>query len=81
MKQFYNSFTFILAFLIATLTINMTFGKKFTEYFLLLVLLSMIFLNSDKFANITKNLSNGATDKPFTGKGGDSGGAGATRKF
>lgn len=56
MQNFYNSFSFIVVFMIATLIFNMTFGKKFTEYFLLLVLLSMVIFNVDKFTNIVGNL-------------------------
>lgn len=56
MKDFYKKFTFIMAFLVATLIISMSFGGKVTEYFLLLVLASMVVMNTDKFAEITGNL-------------------------
>ena len=56
MNDFYNSFTFIIVFMIAVLIMNMSFGKKFTEYFLLLVLLSMVMMNTDKFKNIVGKL-------------------------
>lgn len=52
MQKFYSSFTFMLAFMILTLIMNMTMGAKPTEYFLLLVLLSMCVMNSDKIANL-----------------------------
>lgn len=52
MQKFYSSFTFMLAFMILTLIMNMTLGVKPTEYFLLLVLLSMCIMNSDKIANL-----------------------------
>lgn len=48
MEKFYSSFTFMLGFMITTLIFSMTFGQKFAEYFLLLVLLSMVVLNADK---------------------------------
>lgn len=56
MMQFYSSFTFMLAFMIFTLIFNLTFGAKPTEYFLLLVILSMCVMNSDKIANLAKNM-------------------------
>ena len=57
MKDFYNSFTFILAFLILTLIINMIFGATVTEKFLLLVLLSMVVVNSDAVVSIFSKLT------------------------
>ena len=54
MKSFYNSFTFILTFMILVLIFQMILGDKFTEYFLLLVLASMIVMNADKFSEIFK---------------------------
>ena len=48
MKNFYNSFSFIIAFMILLLVFNMTLGGKFVEKFLLLVLASMVVLNSEK---------------------------------
>ena len=48
MKNFYNSFTFIITFMILLLIFNMMFGGKFVEWFLLLVLLSMVVINSEK---------------------------------
>ena len=47
MQKFYSNFTFMLGFMIATLILNMAFGAKFTEMFLLLVLLSMVVMNAD----------------------------------
>lgn len=52
MKEFFNSFTFILSFMIIVLIFNSIFGAKFTEWFLLLVLLSQIVVNADKFGTI-----------------------------
>lgn len=51
MNQFYSSFTFMLGFMIIVLIFNMAFGNKFTEWFLLLVLLSMVVTNADKVAS------------------------------
>lgn len=56
MEHFYDKFSFILGFMIVTLMFNMIFGAAFTEYFLLLVLLSMIVLNADKFSSIFDGL-------------------------
>lgn len=48
MKNFYDSFTFIVAFMILVLIFNMLFGDKFVEMFLMLVLASMVILNAEK---------------------------------
>ena len=56
MQKFYDSFTFIISFMILVLVFNMFFGSKFVEWFLLLVLLSMIVVNSDKIKYIFKGL-------------------------
>lgn len=50
--DFYNSFTFIISFMIIVLIFNGMFGAKFTEKFLLLVLLSMVVINTDKFTTV-----------------------------
>lgn len=52
MKNFYNSFSFIISFMILLLFFNMTLGGKFVEKFLLLVLASMAVLNADKIESI-----------------------------
>lgn len=52
MQNFYNSFSFIIAFMILLLLFNMVFGGKFVEYFLMLVLASMIVVNADKFNSV-----------------------------
>lgn len=56
MKQFYNSFTFIITFMILILIFEMIFGSKFVETFLLLVLASMVVVNADKFSQIFKGI-------------------------
>ena len=56
MKDFYNSFTFILTFMILVLIFQMVFGNKFIEVFLLLVLASMVVVNADKFKNVFKGI-------------------------
>lgn len=56
MDNFYNSFTFIISFMLLVLMFQMMLGNIFTEYFLLLTLLSMIVLNSDKFSKIFNGL-------------------------
>lgn len=57
LQNFYNSFSFIIAFLILLLFFNIMFGGKFIEYFLALVLASMIVVNADKFASIFNGIS------------------------
>lgn len=56
MSNFYNSFSFLLAFMILVNIFNMLLGEKFTEMFLLLVLLGMVLLNTDKFSTVFKGL-------------------------
>lgn len=56
MNNFYDSFTFIISFMVLVLVFQMMFGSTFIEWFLLLVLLSMVVLNSDKVAYIFKGL-------------------------
>ena len=56
MQNFYQSFTFIISFMVLVIIFNMMLGSKFTEYFLLLVLLSMVVLNADKFSSIFKGI-------------------------
>lgn len=56
MQNFYKSFSFMLAFLILVNIFNMMLGEKFTEYFLLLILLGMAVLNADKFATVFQGL-------------------------
>lgn len=56
MKNFYDSFTFIIAFMVLVLVFQMFLGNTFVEWFLLLVLLSMVVMNSEKFAYVFKGL-------------------------
>ena len=55
MKDFYKSYTFILSFMGLEIAISMLFGEQFTLWFLYLVLLSMILLNSETFVNFFNN--------------------------
>lgn len=59
LKEFYNSFSFIIAFMILVLLFEMIFGEKFTQAFLLLVMVSMAIFNSDKVANIFSGIQKG----------------------
>lgn len=52
MQNFYNSFSFIIAFMILLLLFNLLFGGKFVEYFLMLVLASMVVVNAEKFNSV-----------------------------
>ena len=56
MGTFYDKFSFLLAFMILVNIFYMMLGEKFTEYFLLLVLLGMAVLNADKFATVFKGI-------------------------
>lgn len=55
--NFYNSFGFLIAFLILVNIFYMLLGNAFTEGFLLLVILGMVILNAGKFATIFKGVS------------------------
>jgi len=54
LQNFYNNFSFLLAFMILVNIFYMLLGESFTEGFLLLVLLGMALFNSEKFATIFK---------------------------
>ena len=51
-KDFYNSFSFIIAFMILVMLFEMLLGEKFTQAFLILVMASMAIFNADKVENI-----------------------------
>ena len=57
MMNFYNSFTFIISFMVLVLFFEMTFGSKFVEYFLLLVLASMLIMNAKKLQGVFAGIS------------------------
>lgn len=57
MMNFYNSFTFIISFMVLVLFFQMGFGSKFVEYFLLLVLASMLILNANKLQGVFAGIS------------------------
>ena len=52
MQNFYNNFSFLLAFMILVNIFYMLLGETFTEGFLLLVLGGMVLTNTEKFATI-----------------------------
>lgn len=57
LKNFYNNFSFLLAFMILVNIFYMLLGEKFTEGFLLLVLAGMLLTNKeniDKFEQLLK---------------------------
>ena len=56
MKNFYNSFSFIISFMLIVLVFQMIMGSKFIEYFLLLVLASMVVVNADKVKYLFKGI-------------------------
>lgn len=56
MQGFYKSFSFMLAFMVLINIFNMLLGEKFTEMFLLLILLGMAVMNVDKFSTVFKGL-------------------------
>lgn len=52
MEDFTKSMPFLLFFLIGTLLFHLLFGSKMTERFLVLVLLSMVVMNSSKVQDL-----------------------------
>lgn len=66
-ENIYNNMTFIISFLVLALVLQMFAGNKVLERFLVLVLFSMIIINSGKFVEFisnrftTKEKQNGAT--------------------
>lgn len=56
MIEFTKSMKFIVSFLFLILMVSMFTTKKFTYMFLVLILLSMVLLNSDKFAKVIGGL-------------------------
>lgn len=55
MKEFYQSYTFILSFMGLEIAISMLFGEDFTLAFLYLVLFSMVLINSETFVDFFNN--------------------------
>ena len=51
MKDFYEDFGFVIAFMAMTLFFNMAFDEKATRYFLLIVLAGMVILNAGTVSN------------------------------
>ena len=57
-ENFYKDFGFIIGFLVGSLVIEMTFGEKVQYHFLILVLFSMLILNSTDFLKfVDENLT------------------------
>jgi hypothetical protein len=57
MKDFTEKFGFIVAFLAATIVSQMTLGNKFTNNFLVLIIISAILINSDKFIKLLNGVN------------------------
>lgn len=58
MKDFTNDLGFTVAFLIGALVINVTFGSRVLYGYLVLVLLSMLVINSAKLKNYIGRVTN-----------------------
>ena len=57
MKNFYNNFSFLLAFMILVNIFYMLLGEKFTEGFLLIVLVGMLVANESNIAKFEQLLN------------------------
>lgn len=58
MREFYNDFGFMIGFLVMVLLWNLAFDSKGTFYFLVLVLLGMVVLNSGSVTAWVENTFN-----------------------
>lgn len=52
LQEFFDSFSFIIAFMILVILFEMLFGDKFVQAFLILVMASMAIFNADKIEKI-----------------------------
>lgn len=76
-KDFYNSFGFIIVFMFMSVLISALFGEKFLNKFLILVLTSQLVFNSDKAIDLLNKIktnnekvntnSNGNIQNKFSG--------------
>lgn len=57
MVSFYNSFGFLIAFMVLLLIFQMLLGPKFSEMFMLLVLASMVVVNHEKVVYLMRDMS------------------------
>lgn len=57
MKDFTEKIGFIIAFLGATIISQMMFGNKFTNNFLVLLIISAILINSQKFIKLINGVN------------------------
>ena len=55
--NFYNKFSFLLAFMVFMVFYNMVFGEKPTQYFLALILLGMVLINIDDVKALFSKMS------------------------
>ena len=69
-KEFYQSFGFVVLFMLMVIIISATMGQKFLSRFLMLVLTSQIIFNADtfigllnKFQSTTKTINSGTDNK------------------
>lgn len=77
LKEFYQSFSFIITFMFLSVLISAMFGEKFLNKFLILILTSQLLVNVDeakalinKFSNpiqTTKKQTNNNNSKMFSG--------------
>lgn len=59
MTEFYNKFSFLVAFMVFILIFNMIFGGEVTEKLLILILISMAVFNTDLVANLFGSMQEG----------------------
>ena len=59
MTEFYNKFSFLVAFMVFILIFNMIFGGEVTERLLILILISMAVFNTDLVANLFGSMQEG----------------------
>ena len=59
MTDFYNKFSFLVAFMVFILIFNMIFGGEVTEKLLILILISMAVFNTDLVSNLFGSMQEG----------------------
>ena len=58
LKQFYQSFSFIITFMFMSVLISAMFGEKFLNKFLILILASQLLINVDEAKGLINKFSN-----------------------
>lgn len=69
MKILYDNLSMIIGFLVMTFLIQLFLGDKFAEKSILLILFTMIIINSDSLSDFTDKITNRLTEEQKRKKG------------